>query len=158
MAGPFSLRLAYLQSVLSSAKHPLVLVETITVNNEDELMDAFASFRAQGYEGAMVRNAAGLYVHKRSYDLQKIKSTDDAEFLITGVNEGRGKLAGHGIFVCQTANGTTFEAKMAGSQAALKQYFKTPGLAVGRMLTVQFQGFTNTSGVPRFPVALRIRD
>ncbi len=158
MAGPFSLRLAYLQSVLSGAKHPLVLVETIVVNNEDELMAAFEKFRAQGYEGAMVRNAAGLYVNSRSMDLQKIKEMDDAEFLVTGVNEGRGKLAGHGIFVCQTADGTKFEAKMIGALSGLKKYHDDPSLAVGRMLTVQFQGFTNKSGVPRFPVALRFRE
>ena len=156
--GPFVERLAYLRSILSKAELPLVPVETIPVNSEDELMAAFERFRVQGYEGAMVRNAAGLYVNKRSWDLQKVKVFDDAEFRVTGVVEGRGKLAGHGIFVCETADGTPFEAKMIGALAELKKFYANPSLAIGRMLTVQYQGFTNKSGVPRFPVALRIRE
>lgn len=158
MPGTFAVRLAHLRSLLAKARHPLVLVETVPVNDEDELMEAFAKFRAQGYEGAIVRNARGLYEGRRSYDLQKLKEQDDAEFLITGVTEGRGKLAGHAIFVCQTTDGTKFEAKMAGSLHELKKYHDNPALAVGRKLTVQFQGFTNKSGVPRFPVALRFAD
>ena len=158
VAGSFAQRLAYLRSALAGVANPIVLVETILVNDEDELMAAFERFRAQGYEGAMVRNADGLYVNKRSYDLQKVKEFDDAEFRITGVKEGRGKLAGHGIFVCETKNGTPFEAKMIGALAELRKYYENPKLAVGRLLTVQYQGFTNKSGVPRFPVALRIRD
>jgi DNA ligase-1 len=158
LPGPFSQRLAYLRSLLAGAAHPLVLVETVLVNDEDELMAAFEQFRAQGYEGAMVRNANGLYANKRSYDLQKVKEFDDAEFRVTGVREGRGKLAGHGIFVCQTQDGTPFEAKLIGALAELRKYYENPTLAVGKLLTVQYQGFTNKSGVPRFPVALRIRD
>jgi DNA ligase-1 len=52
---------------------PIHIVETIVVQDEDELMTAFEHFLSQGYEGCMVRNMDGLYVNKRSYDLQKIK-------------------------------------------------------------------------------------
>lgn len=155
--GGFSGRIAYLKAALGGVENPVVLVETIQVLNEDELMVAFEKFRAQGYEGAMVRNAGGPYVNKRSYDLQKIKEFDDAEFEVIDVSEGRGKLAGHGIFVCKTADGAVFEAKMKGALEKLKAYYKDPKLAVGRMLTVQYQGMTTKSGVPRFPVALRFR-
>ena len=136
---------------------PLVEVATILVENEDELMVAFESFRKQGYEGAIVRNTDGFYVNKRSFDLQKVKEFMDSEFLVTDVVEGRGKLAGHGIFVCQTKSGTQFEAKMVGALDELKKYYENPKLAVGKMLTVQYQGLTNKNGVPRFPVALRFR-
>ena len=158
MSGPFSERLTHLRHMLATVKHPLVLVETVLVHDEDELMAAFELFRAQGYEGAIVRNAAGLYVNKRSYDLQKVKEFDDAEFRIVGVKEGRGKLAGHGIFECVTKAGAPFEAKMIGALAELRKYYENPALAVGKLLTVQYQGLTNKSGVPRFPVALRIRN
>ena len=60
--------------------------------------------------------------------------------------------------MCTTQAGTPFEAKMIGALAELRKYYENPTLAVCRMLTVQYQGFTNKSGVPRFPVALRIRD
>src|SRR5579884_2736052 len=77
------------------------LVETVLVKNEDELMQAFDHFLKRGYEGAMVRNAKGLYVGKRSYDLQKIKEFQDEDYEITDVEEGRGAYAGCGIFVCR---------------------------------------------------------
>ncbi|MFW6377687.1 MAG: hypothetical protein ACOCZ5_03475, partial [bacterium] len=64
---------------------PIHIVESIIVNDEDELMDAFDSFIKQGYEGCMVRNMDGLYKFKRSYDLQKIKEFDDDEFKVVDV-------------------------------------------------------------------------
>jgi len=137
---------------------PIALVETVKVFNEDELMLAFEGFLAQGYEGAIIRNADGLYVNKRSYDLLKIKKFDDAEFAIVGVNEGRGKMAGHGIFVCRTKDGAQFEAKMVGELSALRQYYEHPDRFIGRLLTVKYQGITTKTKVPRFPVALRVKD
>jgi DNA ligase-1 len=137
---------------------PLHVVKTVEVTDEDELMLAFEEALAHGYEGAIVRNANGLYVNKRSYDLQKVKEFIDEEFVVSGVEEGRGKLEGHGIFVCKTKDGTEFRAKMKGSLESLKQYYENPGLAIGKQLTVKFQGYTAKNGVPRFPVALRLRE
>lgn len=153
---PFSERMALINSL--NLKKPLIPVETVQVDDEDELLLEFERFLDQGYEGSMVRNVNGLYVNKRSLDLQKIKEFQDAEFEIVGVEEGRGKLAGKAIFVCQTSDGTKFEVKLKGSQNALAKYWKKPSLAIGRMLTVQFQGYTNKNKVPRFPVGLRFRE
>lgn len=154
----FSERWSILEKLLGDQPEDscLKLVETIIVNDEDEMMCAFEAFRAQGYEGAIVRNLAGLYVNKRSVDLQKIKEFDDEEYLIVDVVEGRGRLQGHGIFVCQTPKGVRFECKLKGDISALKQYWVDPALAIGRQLTVQYQGLTGKNKVPRFPVGLRM--
>lgn len=136
---------------------PLVFVETLWAQDEEDLMAHFETFLAQGYEGAMVRNSRGLYANKRSYDLQKIKEFQDSEFPVVGVEEGRGKLAGHAIFVCKTADGTEFRVKMKGETEALQVYWKNPSKAIGKQLTVKYQGLTNKSGVPRFPVGLRFK-
>jgi DNA ligase-1 len=158
----FNLRTSWLEKLFRTSRSPyLVRVETIPVVDEDELMAAFEHYREQGYEGCMIRNSAGSYdghPSHRSSDLQKVKEFEDAEFEVVGVNEGRGKLAGHGIFVCTTEKGVKFEAKMIGRLEDLKQYLTNTELAIGRMLTVQFQGMTKKSGVPRFPVALRFRE
>lgn len=156
--GPFEERTRLICKVLKGRKGPLIAVETIPVANEDALLLAFERFRKQGYEGAIVRNAPGLYAHKRSFDLQKVKKFNDAEFKVVRVVEGRGLLAGHAIFVCVTKDGAEFEAKMIGALKELKKFYENPKLAIGRMLTVQFQGYTNKSVVPRFPVALRFRE
>jgi ATP-dependent DNA ligase len=139
---------------------PLRLVETKNVADHDELMAAFEHYRRQGYEGCMVRNWSGVYAEHpthRSDDLQKVKQFDDAEWKVIGVNEGRGKLQGHGIFVCVTESGKTFEAKMIGSLTNLKTYYENPESVIGKLLTVQYQGLTD-DGLPRFPVAVRFRE
>jgi len=136
----------------------LTPVSTILVDDEDELMVEFNRYLEAGYEGAIARNVDGEYVYKRSYDLLKIKEFLDSEFQVVGVEEGRGKLAGHAIFVCQMQDGQQFRAKLKGEQGLLKQYFDRPDTAIGRMLTVKYQGLTNKNGVPRFPVAMRFRE
>jgi ATP-dependent DNA ligase len=157
----FARRNERLDALLADARPPLVRVRTRRVDGEAALMAAFEEYRALGYEGAMVRNAEGAYESHpthRSGDLQKIKEFDDAEWPIVGIKEGRGKLAGHAIFTCRTQDGAEFDVKLAGDTAALKGFYENPGLAIGRLLTVQYQGLTGKSGVPRFPVGLRIRD
>ena len=136
---------------------PLRLVETREVFDDNDLTLAFEYFTEQGYEGAMVRNRTGEYLQDhKSYDLLKVKKFMDEEFKIIGVKEGRGKLAGHAIFICEISKGKTFDAKMKGSISKLKMYWDNPELAIGKMITVQFQGYMK-SGKPRFPVALRFR-
>jgi len=153
----------YLQLYLKplAEKYPQIrIVETIVVNDEDELMDAFDHFVAQGYEGCMVRNMDGLYENKRSYNLQKVKEFDDSEFLIVGVKVGtKGSMAGKAVFTCQIPYGgiNTFDCKMKGSMDELKKYADNPSLVIGKILTVQFQGYTKY-GIPRFPVGLRFRE
>lgn len=143
----------------SDGSDDLKIVETRVAEDEDELLVHFNNFLEQGYEGAMARNSYGSYTTgKRSYNLLKIKEFDDGEFPVLSVEEGRGKLVGHAIFVCRTKNGVDFRAKLKGKQEELKQYFDHPELAVGRTLTVKYQGLTNKNGVPRFPVAMRFRE
>jgi DNA ligase-1 len=120
-------------------------------------MDVFDVFMKQGYEGCMVRNVNGMYKYKRSYDLQKIKEFDDDEFKVVDVKVGtKGKMAGKAIFVFELPNDQTFDAKMKGSLDELEQYATNPELAIGRMVTVQYQGYTKY-GKPRFPVAVRFK-
>jgi DNA ligase-1 len=156
--GPFALRIvALLLTDLSADDGPIVLVDTQIVNDEDEAMEAFDTYLAQGYEGSMLRNADSPYENKRSYGLQKVKEFADAEYKITDVTEGRGKMAGKAIFVCETDAGQTFRVKMKGTLDSLRQYVDDPSLALGRMLTVQYQNLT-ADGIPRFPIGLRLRD
>ena len=157
----FGRRYQGLAVLLANARAPIVRVSTCRVDDEASLMAAFEEFRAQGYEGAMVRNAEGAYESHpthRSSDLQKIKTFDDAEWPIVGIKEGKGKLAGHAIFTCRTHAGAEFDVKLAGDSSALRDYFENPDRAIGKLLTVQHQGLTGKSGVPRFPVGLRLRE
>jgi len=157
----FGQRYERLRKLMVHVHKPIVLVDTCRVDGETALLAAFEDYRALGYEGAMVRNAEGAYESHpthRSSDLQKIKEFDDAEWRIVGVKEGKGKLAGHAIFTCRTQDGTLFDVKLAGDSSVLREYFEAPDRAIGKWLTVQYQGLTGKSGVPRFPVGLRLRE
>lgn len=133
------------------------LTETILVKNEEEMMNAFNHFLQQGYEGGMARNANGLYVGKRSYDLQKIKEFLDDDYPIVGINEGRGGYAGCGIFVCQTPEGKTFDVKMRGPKEQLVNFLNDHSLWKGKKLVVKYQ-YISKYGIPIFPVGERFSD
>jgi DNA ligase 1 len=133
------------------------MVETQQAEDEGEVFGFYEIYKAEGYEGAMIRNLWSPYINKRSKDLLKLKEMDDAEFKIVGIEEGKGKLVGHAIFLCETIDGKEFAAKMKGDTAKLKAYFDDHSLWLNKELTVQYQGFTKY-GVPRFPVGLRLRE
>jgi len=144
---------------------PVHIVETRIVNNKEELMQAYEDFMEQGYEGAIVRNFDGKYVYKRSYDLQKIKIFDDDEFRIVDVKVGtKGSMAGKAVFTCERIRedqklpeGVTFDCKLKGNMGKLKEYADDPSLVIGKIVTVQYQGYTRKNLKPRFPVAVRFR-
>jgi DNA ligase 1 len=135
----------------------IVPVETVLLKNEEDLQERFAQFVEENYEGLMVRNVLGPYQNKRSYNLQKVKEMQDDEFLILGVEEGRGKRAGQAVLVCQAKNGATFNASPKGTDEYRQDLLKRAKKIVGKMATVQFQNLTS-AGVPRFSVAKCVRD
>lgn len=157
--GTFEERFSALSEILQLAEpYSLKLVSTVAVESEDHVIERFEAARALGYEGVMIRNPKSSYANKRSYDLQKVKEFDDGEFPIIGVIEGRGKLAGHAIFLCVDSKGDEFKAKMKGDTSKLKELFENHSLWQGKQLTVQYQGLTGAKKVPRFSVGVAIRD
>src|SRR5271170_2412359 len=155
---PFRDRGNWLAQTLIPTDPTVILVETHVVKCAADV-DAFHELMLEhGYEGAMLRNAASPYVHKRSYDLQKVKTMVDAEFPIVDFEEGKGRLSGHvGAFWCVMPDGGRFKAKPKGKTSKLKEYFNDHSLWTGKQLTVQYQNLT-PDGLPRFPVGKSIRD
>jgi len=158
MPGTFSSRYDWLKqhhTQLLEQDKAVVLVPTVRVDAPEEVIQYFTDWRAAGYEGAMIRNNAE-YEHKRSYNIQKIKEFDDAEFKIIGVEPGRGRMAECAVFVCE-GKGGEFRCKMEGALDTLKQYLDKPKSVIGKMLTVRYQGLTNGK-LPRFPVGVIVRN
>jgi DNA ligase-1 len=135
---------------------PLVPVPTDEVSDKEEMIRVFGAYVEAGFEGLMVRNSAGKYVGKRSYDLQKVKLFTDAEFEVVAVEEGRGKMAGHAMFVVKTGD-KTFRVKMMGKLDDLKVMYDNREQYLGKMLTVKYQKLS-AEGIPIFPVAVRFRE
>ena len=154
----FKSRQTALAKALSKFKY-IKVVETIyDIKNESELKTLKEQWIQENYEGIMIRNINSSYEGKRSYNLLKWKDFLDKEFVIVGINEGAGKLAGHaGSFTFKMKNGKQFDAKLVGSIERLKYYFKNPKECIGKLATVRFQNYTS-DGLPRFPVCKSIRD
>lgn len=164
--GPFSERILVLDELEFEARNTTALkfVKTLLVEDDDAVLKVFRNHRNEGYEGSILRNRAGLYEGKRSYDLQKVKEFDDSEYQIIDVKEGRGKMKGHAIFTCvadeghlNDSTGETFDVKMKGSMEKLAEIFENAEEYKGKHLTVMYQGLTK-NGIPRFPVGLRLRE
>jgi len=135
----------------------LQLTQSTLLQTEDDMMSMFEAFLKAGYEGGMARNAAGEYQGKRSYNLQKLKEFQDAEFKIVGIEEGKGGYAGCGIFICKADNGSTFNVKMRGPKERLAEFLQDTSIWQGKELVVKYQ-YISKYGIPIFPVGERFKD
>ena len=106
---PFHLRYELLQELVKTAPENVELVETVLVNNEQELFEAHARFTARGFEGTIVRAGDGGYeIGHRSTSLLKMKDFQDAEFKISRLVSGKGSFQNKAIFICESSNGKEF--------------------------------------------------
>jgi len=155
---PFSGRHWKLKRLLDGAGAPLVQVRTDVAANHEEIMGCHDLNLARGYEGSMIRGEGPYEFGKRSMFLQKLKNFVDSEYKITGAEEGRGKDVGTvGSFVCVTAEGKEFRARLKTSYARRAELFAHPEQWQGKLLTVAYQNLT-ADGIPRFPIGKSIRD
>jgi ATP-dependent DNA ligase len=136
----------------------VVLVRTEKVAALSDFRRLFAEFVEAGYEGIMLRNAAGVYrTNYRSNDLQKYKEFMEDEYRIIDFKEGEGRDAGAVIWVCETADGKEFTARPRGTMQQRREWFNDGAKYIGKNLTVIFQELTE-EGKPRFPVGKAVRD
>lgn len=98
--------------------------------------------RSRGYEGAVLRDPAGLYVPGRSTGAQKLKPELTAEFLIAGIEP----TACGASWRCVTASGREFRVKGYSGHGQ-----------PGQWLTVRHSSLTG-HGVPREAAAVAVRD
>ena len=136
----------------------VVLVRTEKVAALSDFRRLFAEFVEAGYEGIMLRNAAGVYrANYRSNDLQKYKEFMEEEYRIIDFKEGEGRDAGAVIWVCETADGKEFTVRPRGTMQQRREWFNDGAKYIGKNLTVVYQELTE-EGKPRFPVAKCVRE
>jgi DNA ligase-1 len=135
----------------------VILVRTEQVAVLAEFRQLFAEFVEAGYEGIMLRNAAGVYrANYRSNDLQKYKEFLEEEYRIIDFTQGEGRDAGAVIWVCETADGKEFSVRPRGTMEQRRDWFNEGASYIGKNLTVVYQELTE-EGKPRFPVGKAVR-
>jgi DNA ligase-1 len=141
----------------ATASGVIVLVRTEKVAALSDFRRLFAEFVEAGYEGIMLRNAAGVYrANYRSNDLQKYKEFMEEEYRIIDFKEGEGRDAGAVIWVCETADGKEFTVRPRGTMQQRREWFNDGDSYIGKYVTVIFQELTE-EGKPRFPVGKAVR-
>lgn len=129
------------------------VVENIEVENESEARRWMEVFMEEGYEGLMLRNLLGLYIHNhRSNDLQKWKGFQDCEAKVLDVEEDK---LGEGVLIVSLPNKVIFRCKMKGTHES--RLLAVQRKLIGKWITVKFQTLTD-AGVPQFPVGMGIRE
>lgn len=137
-------------------------VETIRVNSMEEALEHHEKFRAEGYEGTMLRFGESPYKDgKRSTELLKIKEFQDAEFCVVGIREGKPYITDRGTFrvpiwVCCTPDDVTnmFTVTAAGTMEEKHEQWENREDYLYKFLTVKFH-YYSADGVPQIPIALR---
>ena len=136
----------------------VVLVRTEKVAALSDFRRLIAEFVEAGYEGIMLRNAAGVYcANYRSNDLQKYKEFLEEEYKIIDFTQGEGRDSGAVIWMCETDDGKEFTVRPRGSMEQRRAWFREGESYIGKNLTVIFQELTE-EGKPRFPVGKSVRD
>jgi ATP-dependent DNA ligase len=124
----------------------------------DEVHKYYGEDIADGYEGSMIRNADAPYEHRRSYNLLKVKPTDDGEGIIVSINAGVGnasKLAATATLIWNGPDGKVeFDATFMGSIETREDILKNPDQWIGQEVTFLYNGLTGK--YPRKPNYARI--
>jgi len=135
------------------------LVETFTIQNEDEAIKIVERFLKEGFEGGILRNHEGIYNWgHRSSDLLKMKKFQDEEFEVVSYMDGKGKDKGRVIWICRNNDGTdnTFKARPRGTMEQRAEWFNHGDKFINKLLTVRFQRRTEAN-LPFLPVGLVFR-
>jgi len=154
----FAERYEVLKEMVRNAPERIKIVETVEVHNEDELFACHADFVARGYEGTIIRSGPdGYNVGHRSNSLLKLKNSEDAEFRVIDVEDGKGSFEGKAICICVTADGYKFNAVPEGPMSHRAEIFENKENYIGKWLTVRYYE-TTESGSPFHGVGVDFRE
>ena len=141
----------------------VIEMPTYEVKSHADIDSFLKTCEDSGEEGCMVRINDNGYEHKRSYSLLKYKSWIDDEFVIIGMDEGKGNLEGMcGAFICVTKDNQEFRAAPIGTHTLWQQYWNDRAKLVGKLATIKFKELTpiknGKGGVPNFGKMIVVRD
>lgn len=154
----FQKRYEIIEKIFKSKFKYLYKAEIYKVSSSDEIKKYHEIFIKEKHEGSILRNIEAPYeLNKRSKNLQKLKTMQDAEFQIIGFTEGTGSDKGNVIWKCVTKKGKEFMVVPNGTRKFRADLFKNGKKYIGKQLTVVFQDYS-IKGVPRFPRGKTIRE
>jgi ATP-dependent DNA ligase len=137
----------------------LVLVETISCENFDDIKKNHILFTQQNYEGSILRNKDAFYKCKaRSSDLLKYKDFFDAEYEIVDYtfekNTDKNNNENLIVWICKNEKDDLFNVRPKGNENERIMLYKKAQEFIGQQLWVKYFELTE-AGIPRFPTTMR---
>ena len=152
--GIFSERYEKLQFVVKNSSSPhLDFVRQFEMRDNEELWKKVREIVRLGGEGIMLRKKSEIYQNGRISTLLKAKLFEDAEAVVLAHRLGKGKFSNSlGSMQVRGEKGIIFWIGTGFTDLERKAPPK-----IGERITYRYSGRTK-SGIPRFPVFLRIRN
>ena len=125
--------------------------------DESQIKHYHDKFVADGYEGAMIKDASAPYKFGRGWEVMKYKAFHDVDLPIKRLLEGTGKHSGKlgSVVVCY--KGVVVQVGSGFSDAYREQIWKDPDSYIGRTIEVRYQEET-PDGSLRFPTFVCFRN
>jgi len=161
---PYSKRYSTLQAIVSkqAARDKKIWNVTSTiVETLEEAQEIFQGYLAEGFEGIILKDGAGVWEDKRSKTQIKFKGELECDLKIVAVEEGKGKAVGMlGAIICESADGIVKVNVGSGfNDAQRKQYWKEN--LVDKIVAVKYNSrIKNKVGEESLflPVFIELRD
>lgn len=126
------------------------IAPTYPLKDAADLQMHFNWFRADGYEGAIVRHTtAGYEDGKRSKSLLKVKAWHDAEFMVVDIARSKD---GWALLHCVTPRAKSFSVTCHGPVEYKIEVFQNAEHYIGKYVTVEY-AYLTAEGIPFHPVA-----
>ena len=133
-------------------------VQHMLVKSLDVIKEWQSAWEDQGYEGAMAKPNIPYYFGRKTNTMLKFKSTLTQDCVVTGIEEGEGRLSGTlGKLIVRQENGEVCGVGSGLDDASRDYIWIHQSETIGRILEIKYQELT-PDGVMRFPIFLRFRD
>lgn len=146
---PYHERKQWIDSNVVGKYTHVAKVEDFHIASREDLEDRYQALVDVGHEGAILRNKAMKYEHKRSKSLLKVKPEMDSEAKILKVIEGSGNWGGTAKTATLDWDGKVFDATFKGTQKQLKEVLNNQSKWVGKTVTFLYNDTTGL-GTPNF--------
>ncbi len=141
---------------------PIGIVPTWSCDSVDGYKSYLIDCMDFGFEGIILRNYSSPYVEKRTFNMMKIKPTEEDVYIIVGINQEMDKdgypKESLGSFRCRTEDDEAFNvgSGMILTKEGRRKYWESKGDLIGKHLRVKYECLTPDRQVPECPIVLEV--
>lgn len=146
---PYMNRFERLKECIGKSNSAVWLIDTRVVHSIEEAK-AFYHYQLNlGHEGAVLKNATAIWRDGTSKEQVKMKMVLDCDLVVTGFEEGEGRLEGTlGSLVCESSDGL-LKTNISGLNDKMRnEIWNNRGAYTGMVVTVRFNDVMVKKGQP----------